>query len=289
MGNVLLQLLVNGLMKGGVYGLLALGLTIIYGVVQILNFAHGDYVMLAMYSAFFLYTLAGVSPFVGLFIIVPLFFLIGVIMYKILFKRMVGKNGYIQVFTTTGLSMIIQNVVLIFLSSNPRKISMPGLSKVLKLGSIRASLVETIGFLVAVVLMAGLFIFLQYSFTGKSIRAVIDQRRGAALVGINVNAMYQLAIAIGFGCVGAAGTILVTLYNVTPAVGQTWTTVAFIAVVLGGFSSLPGSLIAAVLIGWIEAFSGYFFSVQLKEVAYFAIFLVVLYFCPQGLFGKKRS
>ncbi len=289
MATVLAQLFVNGLLKGGVYGLLAIGLTIVYGVARILNFAHGEFVMLAMYGTFFLHSLWGISPFVGLLIIVPLFFAVGAVTYRLMFKQMVDKGAFVQIFTTTGLSMILQNVALILWRGEPRIVAMPVLNHVIKIGSLRASIVEVIGFALATVLMLVLFAFLKYSHKGKSIRAVVDQRTGAMLVGLDVNAMYQLAVSIGFACVGAAGAILVTIYYVQPAGGETWNFLAFIAVVLGGYNSLPGAVIAALLIGLIESFSGFFLTVHLKEAAYFAVFLLVLLFCPNGLFGRGSA
>lgn len=287
--EVYIQLFINSILKGGVYGILSIGLTIVYGVARILNFAHGEFVMLAMYSAYFIFSIFGLTTFAGVFINIPLFFIVGILAYKIVFKRITGAGGYTQIFTTLGASMIIQSIMLLLFGSTPKVVNLAGMNISLQIGPYRASLIEVFGFVLSTVMMFVLFAFLQYTHNGKSIRAVIDQRRGAMLVGINVDAMYQLAIAIGFACVGASGSIIVSMYQATPSAGETWGLLSLAIVVLGGYGSLPGSVLAAMLIGLVEAFSGFFFSTQLKEVAYFVLFLLVLFFRPRGLFGKKTA
>ncbi|WHH60921.1 branched-chain amino acid ABC transporter permease [Petroclostridium sp. X23] len=281
------QLLINGILRGGVYGLLAIGLTITYGVARVLNFAHGEFVVLGMYSAYFMYMLYNIHPFVSTIFIIPIFFIFGLLMYGIMFKHLTKKSGFVQIFTTAGVSMVLQNLCQFFFSTDPRYIPMTAIRSVIRIGQLNINMSDLLGFIIAVFLMVILFTFLQYSFKGKGIRAVIDQQRGALLVGLNVDLMYRIAIALAFACIGAAGAVLATSYNTAPAVGGTWKSIAFIAVVLGGHSSLPGSLIAGLVIGLIESFVGYFGAVQLKEVAYFLLFFFVLVVKPQGLFGRK--
>lgn len=290
-GVLIVQLILNGIMKGGLYGILAIGLTIIYGVARILNFAHGEFVMVAMYAGFFSWLLLGVHPYLSMFYVIPLFFLIGLLLYKAMFRRLVNQGTTSQIFSTVGLSMVVQNLCLLLFKSDPRYVSVSKFNKIFEIplgdASIRLSLVDLLGFGIAVALMLALFLFLQYTFKGKCMRAVIDQRRGAVLCGLNVDGMYKLAIALGLACVGAAGVALCTTYSTIPTVGDTWKAIAFIAVILGGYDSLPGAVLAAILIGLMESFVGYFISVQLKEVAYYTLFLVVLVFRPSGLFGRK--
>lgn len=286
--SILVQLAVNGLLKGGVYALLAVGLTITYGVVKLVNFAHGEFIMLAMYATFFLFSSHGINPFWGLLIVVPVFFLVGQLSYRLVFGRLVETGVFAQVFTTAGLSLVLQNAALMAWRGEPRMVTMPELSKVISVGPLNASFVEVIGFAFAAVLMIALFAFFKYTYTGKAINAVVEERRGAMLVGLNVKALYQLALGIGFACIGAAGAILVTIYYAIPAVGDTWKFIAFIAVVLGGYDSLPGTVIAALLIGLIESFSGFFLAVHLKECMYFMVFLVFLLFRPSGILGRSR-
>ncbi|MEA5064918.1 MAG: branched-chain amino acid ABC transporter permease [Eubacteriales bacterium] len=286
-----IQLTLNGIMKGGRYGLLAIGLTIIYGVCRILYFAHGEFVMLAMYAGYFSYAILNLHPYLAIVYIVPLFFALGLLMYRLMFKRLVHQGTTAQIFTTVGLSIVVQNLALLLLKSDPRYVSMGAFNRILKipmLGTvIRISLLDVIGFCIAIVLMLALFLFLQYSFKGRCLRAIIDQRRGASLCGLDVDAMYKLAIALGFACIGAAGAVLCTGYATTPTAGNTWKSIAFVAVILGGYNSIPGAVVAAILIAVVESFTGYYVSVHLKEVAFYVLFLVVLIVRPQGLFGRK--
>lgn len=290
---VIMQLILNGIMRGSVYGLLAIGLTITYGVARVLNFAHGDFVMVAMYVAFFIFSAFNIHPFISIVFVTPLFFFLGMLLYKLMFKKLISTGGITQIFTTAGLSMIIQNACLLLFSSDPRYIPMTSFNKILKIhlfGEVlRLSMIDVIGFAIAMVLMIALFAYLQFSFKGQCIRAVIDQRRGAQLVGLKVESMYRLAIALGIACVGAAGCVLVTSYNVAPSVGGNWKSIAFIAVILGGYNSLPGAVVASMLIGLIESFVGFYISSQLKEVAYFIVYLAVLVLRPNGLFGTKST
>ncbi|MGI6739302.1 MAG: branched-chain amino acid ABC transporter permease [Christensenellales bacterium] len=286
-----IQLILNGIMKGGLYGLLAIGLTIIYGVCRILNFAHGEFVMLAMYMGYFSFTLLDIHPYLAVLYISPLFFGLGLVMYRVMFKRLVNQGTTTQIFTTVGLSIVVQNLALLFLKSDPRYVSMGVFNKILKFPMfgtyIRVSLLDIIGFAIAIILMLLLYLFLQYSFKGKCLRAIIDQRRGATLCGLDVDAMYKLAIAIGFTCIGAAGAVLCTGYSTTPTSGNAWKAIAFVAVILGGYNSIPGAVTAAILIAIVESFTGYYISVQLKEASYYILFLIVLVIRPLGLFGRK--
>lgn len=287
-GNILLQVVLNGIMRGGVYALLGLGLTITYGVVRIVNFSHGEWVMYAMYVTYSVYTLSKINPFGALFIVVPLFFVIGCLIYRLLFVRLIDAGGFTQVFMTNGLAMAMQNAALIVIGAYPVRVNVPELSKVLVFGSIRASLVDVAGFLLSGVLMIILFLFLKYTYTGKGIRAVVDDRQGAKLVGLNVDAMYQLALGIGFACIGAAGAILVTNYYAFPGCGSMYLFVAFIGVVLGGRNSIPGTVLGAMLVGLVESLSGFYIAVHLKEAMYFLMFLLFLLIRPTGMFGSTK-
>ena len=280
-GNILLQVVLNGIMTGGVYALLGLGLTITYGVVRIVNFSHGEWVMYAMYATYFIYTLSKINPFGALFIVVPLFFIIGCLVYRLLFVRLIDAGGFTQIFMTNGLAMVMQNAALIVIGGHPVRVNVPELSKVFEFGPFRAPLVDVFGFLLSGVLMVILFLFLKYTYTGKGIRAVVDDRQGAKLVGLNVDSMYQLALGIGFACIGAAGAILVTNYYAFPGCGAMYLFVAFIAVVLGGRNSIPGTVIGAMMVGLVESFSGFYIAVHLKE-AIILMFLVFMMIRPAG-------
>ncbi len=287
-GSILLQLVINGILRGGVYALLGIGLTIIYGVARIVNFAHGELVMCGMYATYFLFTFLHVNPFLGLLIVIPVFFGLGILLYRLIFARLIEAGHFAQVFTTNGLAIVIQNTALVALGATPLMATVPSLSRVMLLGPVRASLIDVCGFVLAAVLMAVLFLFLKYTWTGKGIRAVVDQRRGAKLVGLNVNSMYQIALGIGLACIAAAGAILVTNYYVYPGCGAMWMFVAFVAVIMGGRNSIPGTVLAALIVGLVESFSGYFIAVQLKEGMYFLAFLIFMLIRPTGIFGHAQ-
>jgi branched-chain amino acid transport system permease protein len=286
METAILQLIINGLLLGGIYALISIGLTLIFGVLEIVNFAHGEFLMLAMYASYFLFQLYGVDPYLSLVIILPLFFLIGVAVQRVTIQPILSAPPLNQIFMTVGLSMVLQNLALFFWKADYRTVKTSYSSLTLKTAGLMISFPRLVAFVLAMGLIAGLLIFLQKTYTGKAIRALAQERKAAMLMGINVYRTYQIAFGMGIACVGAAGAMLMPVFFVFPSVGAMFVLIAFVVVILGGYNSLTGALVGGLIIGVVEAFSGFFISPHLKEAIYFVIFILILLFRPTGLFGR---
>lgn len=282
----ILQLIINGLLLGGIYALISIGLTLIFGVLEIVNFAHGEFLMLAMYASYFLFQFYGIDPYLSLLIILPLFFLIGVAVQRATIQPILNAPPLNQIFMTVGLSMVLQNAALFFWTADYRIVKTSYSALTLKTQGLMISFPRLVAFFLAMGLIAALLIFLQKTYTGKAIRALAQERKAAMLMGINVYRTYQIAFGMGIACVGAAGAMLIPVYFVFPSVGALFVLIAFVVVILGGYNSLTGSLVGGLIIGVVEAFSGFFISPHLKEAIYFFIFILLLLFRPTGLFGR---
>jgi len=280
------QLIINGLLLGGMYALISIGLTLIFGVLEIINFAHGEFLMLSMYGSYWLFQLYGVDPYLSLLIILPAFFLIGLAVQRVTIQPILNAPPLNQIFMTVGLSLVLQNVALFFWKADYRTVKTAYSAVTLKTSGLMISFPRLVAFFLAMGVIAGLLIFLKRTYTGKAIRALAQERRAAMLMGINVYRTYQIAFGIGIACVGAAGAMLIPVYYVFPTVGGLFVLIAFVVVVLGGYNSLTGALIGGLIIGVVEAFSGFFISPHLKEAIYFVIFILILLFRPTGLFGR---
>jgi branched-chain amino acid transport system permease protein len=286
MDITILQLIINGLLLGGMYALISIGLTLIFGVLEIINFAHGEFLMLAMYASFWLFQLYGIDPYVSMLIILPLFFFVGVAVQKVTIQPILNAPPLNQIFMTVGLSMVLQNVALFIWTADYRTVKTAYSGLTLKIAGLLISFPRLVAFLLAMGLIAALLIFLKKTYTGKAIRALAQERKAAMLMGINVYRTYQIAFGIGIACVGAAGAMLIPVYFVFPSVGSLFVLIAFVVVILGGYNSLIGSLVGGLIIGVVESFSGFFISPHLKEAIYFVIFILILLFKPAGLFGR---
>ena len=282
----ILQLIINGLLLGGMYALISIGLTLIFGVLEIVNFAHGEFLMLAMYASYFLFQFYGIDPYLSLLIILPLFFFIGVAVQRATIQPILNAPPLNQIFMTVGLSMVLQNAALFFWTADYRIVKTSYSALTLKTEGLMISFPRLVAFLLAMGLIAALLIFLQKTYTGKAIRALAQEIKAAMLMGINVYRTYQIAFGIGIACVGAAGAMLIPVFFVFPSVGALFVLIAFVVVILGGYNSLTGSLVGGLIIGVVEAFSGFFISPHLKEAIYFVIFIFILLFRPTGLFGR---
>ena len=282
--DFLLSAAVNGLMSGAIYVLVALGLTLIYGVLHIINFAHGSLLMLGMYGAFFAWSALGVNAYVALPFAVVVGFLVGYLLYGgVIGKFAAGKDENILLITL-GLSIVFENLALFFFASDTRTINMAGGDDLLIFGPVLVSTSKFISFLAALVLCAGLSIYMTYSDLGKAIRAVAKERQGARVVGINVDRIYAISYGLGIACLGAAACLLMTNFYVTPTVGHAFTLVAFTTVVVGGMGSFVGALVGGLIIGVAESISGAFLGEQLGQIAIPVIFILILLFKPTGLF-----
>jgi branched-chain amino acid transport system permease protein len=289
--SILLSALLNGLTTGAVYALIALGLTLIYGVLHIINFAHGASLMMALYGVYALKERWGVDPYVALPFMVPAMFVLGYGMQRLIINRAShGKDENILL-VTLGLSIVMENLALLFFKSDTRTIDTAYTLSTVAIGpeavQVMVSLPKLVAFAGALVVSALLIVILQRTDLGRAIRAVAKEKQGARLMGIDVDHVYAMCFGLGLACLGAAACFLLPAYYVNPQVGNGFVLVAFTVVVLGGMGSFAGALLGGLLIGVVESFGGLFLGESLGQVGIFVIFIAVLLLRPQGLFGAK--
>lgn len=287
--DVLPQLVVSTILLGGIYALISVGLTLIFGVMRVVNFAHGEFLMLGMYAAFWAFTLLHADPYLTLVVSLPLFFAVGWISYRLVMRPVIHASHNAQVFTTIGLSIVLQNLALVLWSADARFVRTDYYSIVMRFGGAVFNLAQTVAFVIAVLATAALFAFLRWSYTGKVMRATAQDRNASALMGIDTDRIYAVTWAVGITCVGMAGVLLAPIYPVYPTAGLQFVLIAYIAVVLGGLGDMVGALIAALVIAAVEVVGSYVIGTSWKEVLYLVLFIVVLVVRPAGLFGQRGS
>jgi len=280
---------VSGLLMGGVYSLTAIGLTLIFGVMKIINFAHGSFMMLGMFTTYWAFILLGIDPYLSLFFSIPVLFILGIIVERFLIAPVLDAPEHNQLLLTLGISLFIENFALFLWSANFRTLDMGYLKKATTVGTVMISFPKVIAFGFALLLAGVLFYFLKYTDLGKAIRAASEEKEGAQTVGINLKKIYYLAFGIGTACVGAAGTLTATFFYVNPHVGGIFVITAFVVVVLGGMGNLIGAVVGGLIIGLAESVGAAFVPGQLKQFIIYFIFIVVLLFKPQGIFGRSRD
>lgn len=286
--GILFAGVLNGLLAGGVYVLVAVGLTLIYGVLHIINFAHGSLLMLAMYAVFFLWRLSGLDPYAALPIVVAGAFAFGYLLYRLVIGRLSHGRDENILLITLGVSIVIDNVALLLFGGDTQTVETPYASSFVRLGAAFLPLPKLISFAASLLVCAALGIFLAKSDTGKAIRAVARERQGARLVGIDVDNVFALSYGIGIACLGAAACLLMPTYYVTPSSGNTFVLVAFTIVVLGGMGSFAGAAIGGLIIGVVESLGGLLLGEQLGQIGISAIFILILLLKPSGLFGARQ-
>ncbi|HVM80108.1 MAG TPA: branched-chain amino acid ABC transporter permease [Stellaceae bacterium] len=285
--QILLPAVLNGLATGAVYALVALGLTLIYGVLHIVNFAHGSLLMLALYGVYFLYTLVGIDPYLALPIAVPLMFCLGYALQRsVIATASHGREENILL-VTLGLSIIIDNLALYFWTADTRTINPSYAFETVDFGVAFIAVPKAVSFVGALAVTAVLRLLIQRTDLGKAIRALARERRGAELVGIDVDHVYAMSFGIGIACVGAAACLLLPSYYVHPGVGESFVLIAFTIVVLGGMGSFAGALVGGFVIGLTESLGGLFLGENLGRIGVFVIFIAILLFRPTGLFGQR--
>jgi branched-chain amino acid transport system permease protein len=262
---ILVPAVLNGLMTGAVYALIALGLTLIYGVLHIINFAHGALLTAAMFAAFFAYRLLGLDPYLAAVILTPLFFLL----------------------VTLGLAVVIENALLYAFRADTRTINLPYAFNVMEVGTAFLAIPRVIAFGVVIVVALGLWLIMQWTDTGKAIRAVAKEKLGAELSGIDVAHIYAVTFGLGTACLAIAACLLMPTYYVNPSAGNAFVLVAFTIVVLGGMGSVVGALIGGLFVGVVESLSGLYLGESLGQIGIFVMFILVLLFRPSGLFGER--
>ena len=284
---ILFPSILNGITTGAVYALIALGLTLIYGVLHIINFAHGAALMVALYAVYLLKTQLGIDPYLALPIVVPGMFALGYALQRGVINRAShGKDENILL-VTLGLSIVLENLALMAFKSDTRTIETPYTLTTVAIGPAFIALPKLVAFAGALVASALLLFIVARTDLGRAIRAVAKEKQGAKLMGIDVDHVYAMSFGIGLACLGAAACFLLPAYYVNPQVGGGFVLVAFTIVVLGGMGSFAGALLGGLLIGVVESLCGLFLGESLGQIGIFVIFIGVLLFRPQGLFGAR--
>ncbi len=285
--SILFASVLNGITTGAVYALIALGLTLIYGVLHIINFAHGASLMVALYGVYFLKEQLGIDPYLALPIMVPAMFALGYMLQRgVINLASHGKDENILL-VTLGISIVLENLALLFFKSDTRNIETAYTLTTVTIGPAMIALPKLVSFVGALVVSAVLLAVMRYTDLGRAIRAVAKEKHGARLMGIDVDHVYAMCFGIGLACLGAAACFLLPAYYVNPLVGSGFVLVAFTIVVLGGMGSFVGALVGGLLIGVVESIGGLYLGESLGQVGIFAIFIAVLLFRPQGLFGAR--
>ena len=285
--GILFASVLNGLTTGAVYALIALGLTLIYGVLHIINFAHGAALMVALYAVYLLKTRLGVDPYAALPLVVAGMFALGYALQRFVVNRAShGKDENILL-VTLGLSIVLENLALMIFKSDTRTIETAYTLSTVQIGPAFIALPKLVAFAGALVAAAVLLWVISSTDLGRAIRAVAKEKHGARLMGIDVDHVYAMSFGIGLACLGAAACFLLPAYYVNPQVGSGFVLVAFTIVVLGGMGSFAGALVGGLLIGVVESLGGLFLGESLGQIGIFAIFIAVLLLRPQGLFGAR--
>jgi branched-chain amino acid transport system permease protein len=287
--SIFLNVAVSGLLTGLVYGLMALGLSVIFGVVRVVNFAHGEMMTIAMYIAVALFSAYRLDPLMMLVPIAAVLFALGYIMQAGLINPFINRPEHSQFMLLVAVAMIMVNALLLMFGPDARSVQTTYAYDSFQLGALIVDATKVYAALAAAAVAAGLFAFFRYSLTGKAIRACADNYQGALVVGLDVRRLYALTFGLGAACVGAAGSMLVILLDVTPALGPSYTLLAFVIVITGGLGSMPGALLGGMLIGLTEALAGLLFTPSAKSMFAFGMLVLVLLFRPQGILGKSPS
>jgi branched-chain amino acid transport system permease protein len=280
-----LQALLSGLLIGGAYALMAQGLSLIFGVLKVINFAHGAFMMLGMYLAYWLFTLLGIDPFLASFMSIPVFFVFGYLVQTALVGRVIEASHDAQLMLTVGLAIIFENVATLLWTPDFRTIQVSYAATSMNLGGVVITYQRLATFGLAMLVTGLLYLLLHHTELGRRIRATAQDREGAQLIGINAWQVYAIAFGIGTAVLGAAGGLIAPLLYTHPTVGGFFTITAFVVVVLGGIGDFWGALLGGLAIGAAEGLGAVFLSGSMKQLVTFAIFVLTLMFRPQGLFG----
>src|SRR5215467_13659241 len=285
--ETLAQAVVNGLLIGGIYALVSIGVTLIFGVVKIVNFAQGEFVMIGMYISFFLATQFGVDPILSLFVSMPVLFVVGVLVQHFLIRRVLGANDMPQIFLTFALSLLLLNVALMLLTANYRTVHTWYSDEAFHFLGLYVPVAKLIAFVLAMVLSALLWVFLHTTDLGKAMRAAAQNRDVAMLMGINPDRVFCVALGLALALAGAAGSLLMPFYPAYPLVGQVFVLMAFVAVVLGTLGNIIGALIASLMMGIAESLGIQFIGADSGLIVVFLMLLLTLAVRPSGLAGGR--
>lgn len=292
--STLLQTLASGILVGGLYGLFSSGLTLIFGITRVINFAHGDFVTIGMFGAVLLFTSLGISPLFGILPVAIVSFLLGALVYKVIVRRTLSIKGisavdamHGQLVLTLAVSILITNGLLMAFGPSPRAVQgvLPDVYDVFGVFIGQARLVS---FAIALVAFLLLYYALMRTMYGKAIRATVDDRDMAAMVGIDPDRVYAVSFSVGIMLTGIAGCVLATYYPVTPTTGGGFLIIAFVTVVMGGLGNVVGAFLSGLLVGVIQQMTAIYVAVDMQNVGLFLAFVLVLVFRPQGILGGRR-
>jgi branched-chain amino acid transport system permease protein len=286
------QYVATGLLVGGVYALMSIGLALIFGIMRVVNFAQGDFMMLGMYLTFYYAVALGIDPLLGALLSLPPFFVLGLLVHRAFLVRVTGggdpeREMDAQLILTLGLSLVITNATTMILSPMPRAINAPYATRAFEIGPLLLNQARTYSFAIALLLAGAVYVFLTRTDLGKALRAAADDPEAAAYQGIDVRTMHGVAFGLGIGLVAAAGGLLATYHPIEPTVAVNFIVLMFVAVVLGGLGSIPGAFVGGIVIGLVQSLTLLLLPLQLQNVGVFVAFLIVLYLRPQGLFGRR--
>jgi branched-chain amino acid transport system permease protein len=282
------QLVLSGIFIGSIYALMSMGLTLIFGVLRVVNFAHGEFLMLAMYGAWAITRLLGLNPYIAAIAIVPAMFLFGAIVHQIIVRPALDKPHLVVVFATMGLSIFMQNVALMIMTADLWDVP-PIFDHSVAIGPFYFKAELLVGFVVTILCTLFLRWLIRSTYLGKAIRATVQDGEAAMLMGIPVQRIFLITFASGSALVGLAACMMMPLFSVFPTVGLNFVLIAFVIVVLGGMGSIEGALIGGVCIGVVQSMSSYYVAPAYGQMFYFILFLLVMIFRPNGLLGQKGA
>ena len=283
---ILVQAIINGILIGGVYALIGVGLTLVFGVMDIVNFAQAEFLMLGMYIAYFIFQVAGIDPIFSSLIVFAVVFVIGALVQRTLIQRVMTAPMVSQIFLTVGLTMVLVSITQLLFGATFRSVTTSYQMSALHFGHLQVSVPYLIAFGVSIAIYFLLWLFLERTDMGRSMRATSQNRTAAILVGINDNRMYVLALGLGTGLAAIAGAVILPYAYVFPTVGHQYALIMFTGVVLGGFGSVPGALLGGLIVGIIQSVSSVYLPTQLQNLVVFIVFIMTLVYRPSGLLGR---
>jgi branched-chain amino acid transport system permease protein len=283
---LILQAIVSGLLLGGVYSLICVGLTLTFGVMRIINFAHGEFLMVAMYATYFFAVGFKAEPYVAIVVVLPALFLFGSAVFHFLIRPIQSRDTLNQMLLLVGLSLVLQNGALALFSPDTRAVQSSLLYSKLELGDVIVGIPMLIAFVVSILITLALYWQLRFTELGRMIRAAASDRGAAELMGINVNRVNMLAFSIGIGCLGIAAPLMMPVYYVVPDIGTFFILIAFVVVVLGGLGNFVGAMLASFLVAIAQSIGALLMPGSTAPVLPFLLFVLVLLFKPEGLFGR---
>ncbi len=286
--NTIAQLVISGLLIGSIYALMSIGLTLIFGVLRVVNFAHGEFLMIAMYGVWAFSRLLGLNPYFAAIAVVPAMFLFGALVYRLVIGSALAKPHLVVVFATMGLSIFLQNVALMAMTADLRDVP-PIFARSISIGGVYIKGELLLGFIVTLCCTVILQWVIKHTFLGKAIRATVQDGEAAKLMGIAVPRIFLITFAAGSALVGLAACVMVPLFSVFPTVGLNFVLIAFVIVVLGGMGSIEGALLGGFCVGVVQSVSAYYVAPAFGQLFFFLLFLLVMIFRPNGLFGQKGA